>query len=574
MAIDPSIPLGVRPVVLPPLQIQTPLEQFGKVLSLRALMQQSQQRGLEIEQLQRAAEATEAINRVLRGEAPPGTAVAPGTVPAAPAPAAPGLPAQPQIGGVPEGAFWLPKPAPAVAPTAAPAPGGGTLPGGSVSLSQLASLTPRLLQAGGVAALPIVENISKAAKAQLDQHISVLDLEKRESEATARLVGGITDDDSLKSALVVAANKGKISWDDVRRYSDLGFANPATQNYLKQKGLESLDYDKRVELALKEAKQQREALEQGKGDFAQQVKMMTDIKQFAPLLAEQPPEIQKFYRSLGGITDLEEIKKAVAGGSIKAEQLATTIEAERHNRRVEELTAQGHDSTTANQIATKEATLRDDFTQVTKDFRMVRDAYGLTQTLIAQPKGGVRDIGLIYNWMKMIDPGSRVTGSEEAMASNAGGVAESIRNLYNRLLKGEVLSDETFNQIVGQINSTYQQKLQDHQKTVDQYRDIAVRQKVDPKNVIVDFTTTAPVKETPPPKPTYQTIERIDETPRGRVTAPIPIAPQGSAQLAVPPEVQKALAGVERGKIHQLSDGSVWLVNADGSIQPATAPKQ
>jgi hypothetical protein len=176
--------------------------------------------------------------------------------------------------------------------------------------------------------------------------------------------------------------------------------------------------------------------------------------------------------------------------------------------------------------------------------------------------------------MKMIDPGSRVTGSEEAMASNAGGVAESIRNLYNRLLKGEVLSDETFNQIVGQINSTYQQKLQDHQKTVDQYRDIAVRQKVDPRNVIVDFTTTAPVKETPPSKPTYQTIERIDGTPSGRVTAPIPIAPQGSAQLAVPPEVQKALAGAERGKIHQLSDGSVWLVNADGSIQPATAPKQ
>ena len=58
---------------------------------------------------------------------------------------------------------------------------------------------------------------------------------------------------------------------------------------------------------------------------------------------------------------------------------------------------------------------------------------------------------------------------------------ESVRNLYNRVLTGEKLSDETFKQIVGQINATYQQKLQDHQKIVDQYTGIAVRQKLDPK---------------------------------------------------------------------------------------------
>jgi hypothetical protein len=53
MAIDPSISLGVRPPVIQPLQIQNPLEQYGKILSLRNLMteQQSGQLGLQAQQL-------------------------------------------------------------------------------------------------------------------------------------------------------------------------------------------------------------------------------------------------------------------------------------------------------------------------------------------------------------------------------------------------------------------------------------------------------------------------------------------------------------------------------------------
>ena len=53
MAINPEISLGVRPPVIAPLQIQSPLEQFGKVLTLRNLMQEQQsgQIGLQANQL-------------------------------------------------------------------------------------------------------------------------------------------------------------------------------------------------------------------------------------------------------------------------------------------------------------------------------------------------------------------------------------------------------------------------------------------------------------------------------------------------------------------------------------------
>src|SRR5215475_12965225 len=52
MAIDPSISLDVRPPVIPQIPIQTPLEQFAKVLSLRNLMTEGESGQLELQMKQ------------------------------------------------------------------------------------------------------------------------------------------------------------------------------------------------------------------------------------------------------------------------------------------------------------------------------------------------------------------------------------------------------------------------------------------------------------------------------------------------------------------------------------------
>jgi len=54
MALDPEISLQVRPPAPPTVQIQSPLEQVGQVLSLRGLMQQGELRNLQIQQEQQA----------------------------------------------------------------------------------------------------------------------------------------------------------------------------------------------------------------------------------------------------------------------------------------------------------------------------------------------------------------------------------------------------------------------------------------------------------------------------------------------------------------------------------------
>ena len=52
------------------------------------------------------------------------------------------------------------------------------------------------------------------------------------------------------------------------------------------------------------------------------------------------------------------------------------------------------------------------------------------------------DIGLIYGFMKMQDPGSTVREGEYATAEQSAGVSERIRVQYNKALSGEKLSPE------------------------------------------------------------------------------------------------------------------------------------
>lgn len=82
--------------------------------------------------------------------------------------------------------------------------------------------------------------------------------------------------------------------------------------------------------------------------------------------------------------------------------------------------------------------LRDEYRAISKDFESVADAYGRIQASVDSPDAA-GDIALIFNYMKMLDPGSVVREGEFATAQNAGGVDDSIRNMYNKLVDGERL---------------------------------------------------------------------------------------------------------------------------------------
>lgn len=82
--------------------------------------------------------------------------------------------------------------------------------------------------------------------------------------------------------------------------------------------------------------------------------------------------------------------------------------------------------------------LRDEYRSISKDFESVADAYGRVQASVESPDAA-GDIALIFNYMKMLDPGSVVREGEFATAQNAGGVNDSVRNMYNKIVSGERL---------------------------------------------------------------------------------------------------------------------------------------
>ena len=84
--------------------------------------------------------------------------------------------------------------------------------------------------------------------------------------------------------------------------------------------------------------------------------------------------------------------------------------------------------------------LREQVKKVDPDFTKVNDAYTRIKAS-AQDPSPAGDLALIFNYMKMLDPGSTVREGEFATASNAAGVDTRVANAYNRVIEGTRLSE-------------------------------------------------------------------------------------------------------------------------------------
>jgi hypothetical protein len=81
--------------------------------------------------------------------------------------------------------------------------------------------------------------------------------------------------------------------------------------------------------------------------------------------------------------------------------------------------------------------IRDRHDKLSGEFIKVRDSFDRVRESEQTAAG---DIALIFNYMKMLDPGSVVRESEFATAQNTGGIDDRVWNSYNRLLTGERLN--------------------------------------------------------------------------------------------------------------------------------------
>ena len=140
--------------------------------------------------------------------------------------------------------------------------------------------------------------------------------------------------------------------------------------------------------------------------------------------------------------------------------------------------------------------LRDDFVKESGNFSEVQDSFGRVLASTNDPSAS-GDLALIFNYMKMLDPGSVVRESEFANAAATGALGERFIAAGKKIAKGERLSQAMRKDFADRANKLYLTQRSIQKKRTDTYIGRAERAGVNPADVvfdIIDFDESGEVK--------------------------------------------------------------------------------
>lgn len=126
--------------------------------------------------------------------------------------------------------------------------------------------------------------------------------------------------------------------------------------------------------------------------------------------------------------------------------------------------------------------IRAEIDKNTKDYQEISSAWDRLSS--SQPTAA-GDLALIFNYMKMLDPGSTVREGEFATAQNAGGVGTMVRNMYNRVKDGERLTPEQRNDFMSQAQSILESTKSTADLIVEQYAGIGERLGIKREDLVI-----------------------------------------------------------------------------------------
>lgn len=135
------------------------------------------------------------------------------------------------------------------------------------------------------------------------------------------------------------------------------------------------------------------------------------------------------------------------------------------------------------------AKLRGEYNKEAATFTGVADSYQRIKDSAADPSAA-GDLSLIFNYMKVLDPGSTVREGEFATAEAAGSIPTQIVARYNKILKGERLAPEQRADFVNRADRLYKgQETRFNTRVKDRYTGLAKRYGLDPAEVLSNPTT-------------------------------------------------------------------------------------
>ena len=141
--------------------------------------------------------------------------------------------------------------------------------------------------------------------------------------------------------------------------------------------------------------------------------------------------------------------------------------------------------------------LSKDFVSQSSDFKKQVDAYNRIVSSAEDPSAA-GDVAVVFNYMKMLDPGSVVRESEFALAASTGSLDEALQNKFGKLATGEILGF-TRDDFVDRAGKLYNGSLEQQIDLEETMRDQAIRLYGMPENaadlIISDVRATGAVSE-------------------------------------------------------------------------------
>ena len=147
-----------------------------------------------------------------------------------------------------------------------------------------------------------------------------------------------------------------------------------------------------------------------------------------------------------------------------------------------------------------EGSLRTEFNKLTDGFRDTYAAYGRLMESDGTTAPG--QMSLVFQYMKMMDPGSTVREGEFANAENTRGVPGHVRAAYNKARSGLILEDNQVEEFKDQAAALYASEEQIYANQMRHYQGLATDYDLDVDRTIIDvrvpqfddFGTGAPIE--------------------------------------------------------------------------------
>ena len=209
---------------------------------------------------------------------------------------------------------------------------------------------------------------------------------------------------------------------------------------------------------------------------------------FATSFNRQPKE-RRIIKDAQGINRFVDTEEQVFQGvkAPKIEQRKQDLAERKFDQEVKEFNLKLEGGNVDPEEIFKQTTkLRGEFTDLSKSFITQRDAFGRIQAAAKDPSAA-GDIALIFNFMKVNDPGSTVREGEFATAQNAAGVPERVKARYNQIVSGERLTPPQRTDFIKTSRGLFDKANTQQQRRVKNYTGLSDRLGLDSKNVILDF---------------------------------------------------------------------------------------